>query len=102
MPAFAPLLRPVFVCGLTDLPVAVAAAAFGVPGDKEDKEDEVVVGIDVDVDVDEDEDVVAAAIGADHVVAERSDLQQRSQSAYLCVNSTVPRTQDLVSVGGKV
>lgn len=108
MPAFAPLLRPVFVCGLTDLLVAVAAAALGVPGDKEDKEDEVVVGIDVDVDVDEDEDedededVVAAAIGADHVVAERSDLQQRSQSAYLCVNSTVPRTQDLVSVGGKV
>lgn len=61
MPAFAPLLRPVFVCVLTDLPVAVVGAALGGPDD--DEED------------DEDEDEVAAAADADHVVAERSDLQ---------------------------
>ena len=73
MPAFAPLLRPVFVCGLTDLPVAVAAAAVGFADDEEDVEADVVVGVDVNVDVDEDE--VAGAIDVDHVVAERSDLQ---------------------------
>ena len=74
MPAFAPLLRPGFVCGLTGLSVAVAAAAFGVADDEEDVEADVVVDIDVDVDVDVDEDEVAGAIDADHVVAERSDL----------------------------
>lgn len=71
MPAFAPLLRPLFGCGLADLPVAVAAAALGVPDDEEDAEADVVVGVDVDVDMEE--DVVAAAIDVDHVVAERSD-----------------------------
>lgn len=73
MPAFAPLLRPVFACGLTDLPVAVtvAAATLGVPDDEEDTEADVVAGVDADMD----EDVVAAAIDVDHVVAERSDLQ---------------------------
>lgn len=73
MPAFAPLLRPVFVCGLTGLPVAVADAALGVPDDVEDGEVDVVLGVDADVDVDE--DVVAAATDVDHVVAERSDLE---------------------------
>lgn len=69
MPAFAPLLRPVFVCRLIDLPVAFAAAALGVPGGEEEVDADVVVGIEVDAD----EDVVAAARDADHVVAERSD-----------------------------
>ena len=79
MPAFASLLRPVFVCGLADLPVVVAAAALAVSDDEEDAEDEVVVGVDVDVNVDEIE--VAGAIDADHVVAERSDLQLFFKSA---------------------
>ena len=66
MPAFAPLLRPVLVCGLTGLFAAVAAAAMGVV------EAEIVTGVDADGEADE--DVAAAAAGADQVVAERSDL----------------------------
>lgn len=71
IPAFAPLLRRVFVCGLTDCSIAIATAALGVPDDEGDVEADVVVGVDVDVD----EDVVAVATDVDHVVAERSDLQ---------------------------
>ena len=78
MPALAPLLRPVFVCGLTELFVAVAAAALGVPNAEEDMDSEVVVGAEVDID----EDVVAVAIDADHVVAERSDLVVLQVSIY--------------------
>lgn len=78
MPAFAPLLRPVFVCGLTRLFVAVAAAALGVPNAEEDLDLEFAVVAEVDID----EDVAAAAIDADHVVAERSDLIVLQVSIY--------------------
>lgn len=71
MPAFALLLRLVFACGLAELPVAVAAAALGVPDEEEDVVADVALGVEVDVV----EDVAAAAIDADHVVAERSYLQ---------------------------
>ena len=81
MPAFAPLLRPELACGLIGWPFAVAAATLGGPDDEEDGEVEgVVVGGDVDVDEDV---VVAAASDVDHVVAERSDLQWSSKSAYI-------------------
>ena len=80
MPAFAPLLRPVFVRALDDLAVAVAvaAAAFGAPDEEGDSDAEVVGGVDVDVGVAFDgvvEELVAAGTDADHVVAERSDLR---------------------------
>lgn len=78
MPALAPLLRPVSVCGSTDLFVAVAAAALGIPNDEEDMDADVVVGVEVDVE----EDVVAVVIDADHVVAERSDLVVLQVSIY--------------------
>ena len=73
MPAFAPLLRPVFVCAPTGLPVPIAAAALRVPDGGEDVEADVVVGAELDTDADV--DVAAAAIDVDHVVAERSDLR---------------------------
>lgn len=68
MPAFAPLLRPVAGGGLAGLSVAVAIAAAAVGGAVA----EVVRGGDADGEADE--DVAAAAVEADHVVAERSDL----------------------------
>ena len=97
MPAFAPLLRPVFVCRLIDLPVAFAAAALGVPGGEEEVDADVVVGIEVDAD----EDVVAAARDADHVVAERSDLQYFSKSAYpLCDSPMSCKLKVCCALGG--
>ena len=72
MPALVPLLRPVFAAWALvgfDVPVAVAAAAFG----SRDVED--VVEVEVVVGVDGDGDAVDVATGVDHVVAERSDLR---------------------------
>ena len=73
MPAFAPLLRPVFVCAPIGLPIPITAAALRVPDGGEDVEATVVVGAEVDADTDV--DVAAATIDVDHVVAERSDLR---------------------------
>ncbi len=95
MPALAPLLRPVFVCGLTDLFVADAAAALGVPIDEEDMDADVVVGVEVDVE----EDVVAVVIDADHVVAERSDLVVLQVSIYSLKKLHVLQICNLVGVG---
>lgn len=105
MPAFAPLLRPVFVRALDDLPVAVAvaAAAFGAPDEEGDLDAEVVGGVDVDVDVDvgvaidgDVEELVAAGTDADHVVAERSDSTLTRKAPLLEV-LTVPIRGPLVS-----
>ena len=102
MPTFAPIPRLVLASGVTDIAVAVALAAAGLVGfddgddvagsvvgvdiDEDDIEADVEVNIEVgddvevepdsvaSVDVDEDKEVVIEPSGADHVVAERSDL----------------------------
>lgn len=85
MPAFAPLLRLVLVCGVIDLPVAVAGSALAGPDDGEEVGGDVVTGVDSDVEVDD--EVVAAAADADHVVAERKDLQLSFKSAIYLVET---------------
>ena len=97
-------LRSVLACKLANSPFADVAAVVGVPDDENeiaDAEDEIEAdfvedfGFVFDVDVDEieadiikdtgvgvDEFVTIAAVDADHVIGERSDLRSFSRSEH--------------------